>query len=436
MAVNPKKPRAKNIRIHMGKRLSVRGFLLEEGKYKGIQARIINGYLQTKLRQTYRDDKYKCPVCRENGFLLTEKAEQILLEELDKLSDLAGTNVSLALNSMLSTSNTKTGEYSGASIAYEKLKIFRKIPGLKGKLIKYRKNLKRNLKKSRTLFDDAEEAKRAYSEVEKIMSNIVGICPYCAGAGYLDVGHKSMEGKTVKLLSWVFHEYALKGKQYITVKQLWEEFSDLTKYPIEPQWALSPGLDASGVALFSMVPAVNRYADYTNAMQAAKNSLKKDFEEFYKTGGLQIKEEDVLTFEAILKFFPILINTSRVDTGTLKQRLQNEYRQLQQDFTYYKSRPFDNINPITHEKGHKYPLHLFFFKAPTKYERGKLSKNERSKLYVYANRFSNMQDGKVMQGSRVFSRWGKNTPLLSDMVAKVFTSKQMEFLRFFPQEYA
>ncbi len=417
------------MRMGMSSVIPVKDFLLDKGKFKGYSAQLIGNYFQRKLRQEIRGESYKCPVCKGYGFLLTKGSQKEMIKDLDILSDLAGAGVAEALGLPGAKKKDGSGYLSGATIAYKQIPMFKKTNGIKGILIKHRKNTKKNLKKDRTVFDDVEVAKETYKHLENIAKSYVGPCPYCAGNGYLDVGHKSLEGKTIQLLLWVFTEYAQNGKQKVQVKTLYNEFK---KYPIEPQWAISPGLDPYGLSYFTDVKLVNRYSEYTNAMSRAKTQLIKRFEEFYEKGGGDLKEEDVLTYKAVSSFYPLL-KQSRVNTGTLREFISKEQTKFEQEFQAAKAR-FQKVSAVTHVINPKtkdveirLPVSTYFFRGPTKHERGKFSKNEQSRLYIYAGMYSDFNGHDV--------RWSKNTGLLSTEAAKFFTKKQMSLLRFFPQEY-
>lgn len=404
----------------------VQEFLTGEGKTQATSATIIGSYLQADLRKNIRSkdpNKYKCPVCEGYGFLLTSGSQKAIKDDLNILADLGGASVDKALEQIGLT--TKGEHYAAASIAFKKIPFFKKVNGIKGILSHYRKETKQNLLKPTDYKDDAKLAKEVFTRLESVAKHYAGQCQYCAGNGYLDIGHVSMEGKTSKLLLWVFNEYALKGKKTITYEELYKEFS---KYTVEPQWANSPGHDPIGLERFNTIPTVNRYHAYSQNMANAKAKLVAKFKKFYEQGGGKIEERESLTFQALIKFFPFFIRKARKDTGTLKRFLSKEFLQLQRDFGYYqsfkKSDVINVINPKTHKVETEYPLPKFFFRGPTVAERGHMSKNQHSPLYEYAGLYTNTN-----------RPWAKDGELVDSIASKFFTSAQQSFLVYFPMEY-
>jgi len=200
--------------------------------------------------------------------------------------------------------------------------------------------------------------------------DIFQACPMCEGRGVLDIGHASMYGKQPDVLIKLYQEYIVGDKGGIIEKMKMEDPNASTLDILEAKWnqeipvnevyqyykalKIKPepahGIKKAPTTYVKEFPSylhfikgskVNRAAVETELTKSAITQTLAYLERLrakptealthymFKQGAENI--ETGLTFEQIIRLFEKYKETARVDTGTLKEFIQNEIHDLQKE---------------------------------------------------------------------------------------------------------
>jgi hypothetical protein len=189
-------------------------------------------------------------------------------------------------------------------------------------------------------------------------------CPMCGGSGILDLGHASIYGKKVDIIRDLYIDYIIKDKgkvaeklrgvdgkdpepsdiyeakwnQEIPIEKVYEYFQGMELKPEPAKSVLKKNItermskDFPKYLQFIKDYKENQEPVWTQLSQLGVTQLQyyfdglrenPEFELVYYNKNLD-KETGIITFTRVLNLFNKLIDTARVDTGTLKNYLETE----------------------------------------------------------------------------------------------------------------
>ena len=403
-------------------------------KNEDFLSHILGKTFQTKLRQERDKKTYTCEHCHGKGYLISPQFEPAFMK---MMSELANITAGEAVKSIVGE-DTKyirkdnKGYLSAATIVFNQEKFFKKTAKLKSEINRQAKEKEHKLFVEGLGIEDTKKLVRNnYDKIKKMLdSDIVGICPYCLGNGYYDIGHQDIEGKVYEVITWLFEDMVVsKRLTHIRVQEIWKHFRTLK---IKPEWAGYPGTNAQGLTNWTDIKAFNRFQAYSNAVNTATNQLRKRIDDWYKNNGTKIKEESVLTYEALLRFFPSLIQKARQDTGTLKFYLAKARNKLKGAFHKYTTAETSVgkvINPKTKKIETRFRGDTYFLQGPTSLHRTRFGKKspKSNKLFIYAGVYSDLSTG--------HKPWNEDDEKVSQIALKYFNPAQIKFIKFFEQGY-
>ena len=394
---------------------------------------------QARLRREVHKTKseYKCPYCNGTGIILTFAPNSSyhtldnLLDDLSLFTEYKVTDAVIDILNKLGISDfnpekKKGGLKSAATPVYEvwlsNLKKMRDLVNKRAKELKRintdeeQMKVSNDPKRLKLLKQTGLNIKNSIVDSKK--NSLVAPCGVCLGNGYYDVGHIDIFGKQVEMMNYVYQKYIANGKNQwekrISVDSLYKEFKKLRFRPEIPN-ILNEFVDPIPI----IDKKINRWNLYTDQNKAAKAELYKQYEQIYLGNKSSITSD--ITFEDVIDFFRALINTSRVDTGTLKEYLTQELEEIKT------SRILTRQKLNIQEDRTPYVGKYLFIEGPVAAKANPRRKTH-SALYVYGARFvpNIFSGGHAKPGVD----WGKSTSLSSIIPSKL---RKNRFLIFFPQ---
>ena len=393
---------------------------------------------QARLREDkHRDEKskYRCKLCNGRGFILplyppaskVYKTEELLLKDLAVFSHFEMEKgvievlASLGLDTSKQVKKNGKGLYSAATIIYDQW-----LP----KVLKARADANTYIEeveqvaKAGTYDEQLERLKQIGKKLKKTKIQdqpLLIQCPSCLGNGYYDVSHEDIFGKQVSMMLWLYAEYIAGGKNKWNAKlstskngKLYKQFASLDVRPDIPD-ALKFDVPASQL----IDKKINRWHKYTQQNSSAKKALYEKYEKVYL--GQSLEDEADVTYEEVLNFYKRLWQTSRIDTGTLKEELHQGYLALKKDMDTYKDSWKDFSAP------HPYIGKFLFIEGPIA---RKASKS--GNAFVYGARFvPRLYD--YGKGDMVWSKKADIDSLIDENFKKANELRARRFFVFFPQ---
>jgi hypothetical protein len=410
---------------------------------KDVNTWLFGQVFQARLRaDKHKTDKsYTCPYCDGTGMIFTVvqgspyNTVTELVDDLSKFTEFKTnelvSEVLRELNLPVPDGVKKNGElYAAATPMYETwladLKKARDIVNKHAKKM-HRENTDKKMMQISNDPKRVSELRQVGNKLKNAFDSgmIIKTCGICGGNGYYDVGHVDIFGKQVEMMNMVYVKYVAGGKNKwdtrISTDKLYSWFKTLRVQPEIPN-LIDIYVDPEPVYR----KKINRWKLYTEQNSYAKRQLYLYYEQLYKGEGVS---KAIVTYEEIEAFFGKLISTARVKTGTLKQYLMSELREItaSKDKHDWKEAGSSRTPYIG-----KY----LFIEGPTAKQAVPKRNKFPSALFVYGAKFVSNS----FQGGYAAYSWSKSGTEVSDLINSSFDNakelNERKFFVFFPQRTA
>jgi len=476
----------KNFKTHLGRGTSSPGYLVKDlllGKYYYAKAKanannasttnkshpdivhyLYSKHFQDRIRAMAHagklDRNYDCKYCNKNKLVFGENSEEIInslakfgaikIPEIiaQALKDILGYDDAQVSQAF---SQFKGKDYALLSYLYhlDKTKFqhaYRLRAIIRKKTLKNYKELVNGKDVDSLTYKDIKED---IDKVTKAYHNMVVGCPACQGFGYLDVGHKNPSGKAIKIVSLLYIRYQNDPNAFVTYDDLWDDFFGLGVFPQIAKrptstWADTNIVKSDIIGEDEELIMANQFADFTNAIGRGLKAAVARVRRLIENKGEKETDPNLITFEQGLTFYDKLIDTVRVDTGTLKNALRSEQQRLRTRLTTEWNKDTSTEILRNGRIEHIIPETFLWIAGATRIQRAgkpgyhkrhgeyKFHKStptpKRNKFLVYAAFLSDL-------GKYSFERypWSTTGETVSSIARQVFTPEQQKLLKVFPQ---